>query len=84
MVPASLPLVFPMGTSVHASLEDELRTNFPSFDYIKVMYGMTEMMLMSSSRVPTNIGFPDAGWLDIKYLAFATTARLDLEEAPLF
>ena len=56
-----------MGTSVHASLAEELRYNFPSFEYIKVMYGMTELMLMSSSKDAPSLGVPDAGMRVVNY-----------------
>jgi hypothetical protein len=51
----------PMGTTVHASLPEELRQTFVNFENVKILYGMTETMLMAAYNEPTALGIADAG-----------------------
>ena len=54
-------LVMPMGAPVHMSLSEELRSNFANFEFLKILYGMTETMLISASNHPSALGKIDRG-----------------------
>ncbi len=51
----------PMGAPVHLTLPEELKMNFPNFEYLKILYGMTETMLMASWNEPSALGELDRG-----------------------
>jgi len=50
-----------MGAPVHLKLPEELKSNFPNFEYVKILYGMTETMLMASWNDPSALGELDRG-----------------------
>ena len=51
----------PMGAPVHSNLPSELKQNFSNFENVKILYGMTETMLMAAWNDPTALGEVDAG-----------------------
>ena len=53
----------PMGAPVHHNLFDELKAKFPSFECLKALYGLTEVMLVSSYHNSTALGELDPGKL---------------------
>ena len=51
----------PMGAAVHANLSAELTLRFPSFECLKTLYGLTEVMLVSFFNDSTALGELDPG-----------------------
>ena len=51
----------PMGAPVPDNLGEELKQRFPSFKYLKTLYGLTEVMLVSSFEDPSALGDLEPG-----------------------
>jgi hypothetical protein len=58
---SNFSLVMPMGAPVHLHLAEELKQRFPSFEYLKTLYGLTEVMLVSSYLDPSALGDLEPG-----------------------
>lgn len=53
--------VLPLGSPVPSSLPDDMKKNFPNFEALDIIYGMTETMELASSPDPTSLGKLTAG-----------------------
>ena len=58
---SSLKYIMPMGAPVHLGLTAEIRATFPNFQNLLEVYGSTEFWLVSSSKVPGELGLPARG-----------------------
>jgi hypothetical protein len=58
-----------MGAPVHLRLAEELKQRFPSFEYLKTLYGLTEVMLVSSYLDPSALGDLEPGEFQKKKIA---------------
>ena len=61
----------PMGAPVHNLLSGELASRFPSFQFMKTLYGMTETMLISAWNDPTALGHLEPGMGTLKNNRFS-------------